>query len=90
MAGTNPRALLLLTDGLQNTAPMIEAVAPSLAGITVHAIGFGTESSLDGALLSALGMPRANRQLAGYTLHDTADRYMTIARKFVQPLQVSA
>lgn len=54
MAGTNPRALLLLTDGLQNTAPTIETVAPSLAGITVHAIGFGTESSLDGALLSAL------------------------------------
>jgi glycosyltransferase involved in cell wall biosynthesis len=42
------------------------------------------------ALLHALSMPRADRHLAGYTLHDTADRYMTIARKFVQPLRVSA
>jgi len=42
------------------------------------------------ALLAALSTPRANRQLAGYTLHDTADRYMTIARKFVRPLAVSA
>lgn len=52
--GINPRAILLLTDGLQNTPPMVAAVEPSLAGITLHAIGFGTESSLDGALLSAL------------------------------------
>lgn len=52
--GANPRAILLLTDGLQNTPPLVAAVEPSLAGITLHAIGFGTESSLDGALLSAL------------------------------------
>ena len=52
----------------------------------------GAEKMVPGrgrALLNALDTPRANRQLAGYTLHDTADRYMTIARKFVQ-LQVSA
>jgi glycosyltransferase involved in cell wall biosynthesis len=42
------------------------------------------------ALLGALDTPRADRQLAGYTLHDTADRYMSIARKFVQPMRVSA
>jgi hypothetical protein len=52
--GANPRAILLLTDGLQNTAPMIADVDPGLAGITVHAIGLGTESSLDGALLTSL------------------------------------
>lgn len=52
MAGTNPRALLLLTDGLQNTPPWISDV--SLDGIDVHAIGFGTASSLDGALLTDL------------------------------------
>jgi hypothetical protein len=52
--GTNPRALLLLTDGLQNTPPMVEMVRPALAGIELHAIGFGTEASLDGVLLSAL------------------------------------
>ena len=54
IAGTNPRAILLLTDGLQNTAPMIGTVEPSLGGIAVHAIGFGSESNLDGALLTSL------------------------------------
>jgi hypothetical protein len=54
LAGPNPRAVLLLTDGLQNRPPSIADIEPSLAGISVHAIGFGTESSLDGALLSAL------------------------------------
>ncbi|MGB8401752.1 vWA domain-containing protein, partial [Bradyrhizobium sp.] len=56
VAGTNPRAILLLTDGLENTAPIVANVeaAHTLDGITVHAIGFGTESSLDGALLTAL------------------------------------
>lgn len=55
-AGANPRAILLLTDGLENTPPMVSGVeaAHTLDGITAHAIGFGTESSLDGALLTAL------------------------------------
>ncbi|MFF0436562.1 trypsin-like peptidase domain-containing protein [Streptomyces sp. NPDC004327] len=52
--GTNPRSVLLLTDGLQNTPPMIADVEGSLAGIDVNAIGFGTETSLDGALLTRL------------------------------------
>lgn len=46
--------ILLLTDGLQNTAPMIGAIAPTLGSTTVHAIGFGSEASLDGALLNQL------------------------------------
>lgn len=52
--GANPRAILLLTDGLQNRPPTVGEVTDSLEGITVHAIGFGTESSLDGALLTTL------------------------------------
>jgi hypothetical protein len=50
--GANPRAILLLTDGMHNTPPAISTV--DLTGITLHAIGFGTESSLDGALLTSL------------------------------------
>jgi hypothetical protein len=53
-AGANPRAILLLTDGLQNRPPLVADIEASLSGITVHAIGFGSESSLDGALLNAL------------------------------------
>jgi hypothetical protein len=49
----NPRSILLLTDGLQNTKPMIADVT-GLDGIQIHAIGLGTESSLDGKLLTSL------------------------------------
>jgi hypothetical protein len=52
--GANPRAILLLTDGLQNTSPMIAEVDSSLGGITVHAIGLGSESNLNGDLLTQL------------------------------------
>lgn len=50
----NPRTILLLTDGLQNTPPMIADEQVALNGIAIEAIGFGTESSLDGALLTTL------------------------------------
>jgi len=49
---TNPRSILLLTDGMQNTPPMITATQPELAGIDVNIIGYGTEASLDGKLLT--------------------------------------
>jgi hypothetical protein len=51
-AGTNQRAILLMTDGLQNTPPMIADVEGGLGGTKVVAIGFGAESDLDSALLS--------------------------------------
>ena len=54
MPGANPRAILLLTDGLQNRPRSIAQVEPALAGIDVHAIGLGSDANLDGALLSAL------------------------------------
>jgi hypothetical protein len=52
--GTNPRAILLLTDGLQNTPPMVETVNPTLSGIEINVIGYGTEASLDGKLLTEI------------------------------------
>jgi len=54
MPGANPRAILLLTDGLQNRPRFIADVEPALTGIDVHAIGLGSDSNLDGALLSTL------------------------------------
>jgi Trypsin-like peptidase domain/von Willebrand factor type A domain len=51
-AGANQRAVLLMTDGLQNTPPMIESVEGALGSIRLVAIGFGAESDLDSALLS--------------------------------------
>lgn len=52
--GSNPKTILLLTDGLQNTPPMIDAAASDIGATTVHAIGLGTEANLDGAILSDL------------------------------------
>jgi hypothetical protein len=56
MPGANPRAILLLTDGLQNRPRSIAEVEPGLAGIDVHAIGLGSDSNLDTAILSALSL----------------------------------
>jgi hypothetical protein len=52
--GSNPRAILLLTDGMQNTPRWISDVDGALNGIDVHAIGFGTDANLDGAVLASL------------------------------------
>ncbi|CAN7207121.1 glycosyltransferase family 4 protein [Paraburkholderia terricola] len=81
-------------EALASGIPVVASRIPSFG----FASGFAGVSLVDTtdceaygrALLNALDMPRAKRQLAGYTLHDTADRYMTIARKFVHPLHVSA
>jgi hypothetical protein len=54
MPGANPRAILLLTDGLQNRPRSIAQVEPGLAGIDIHAIGLGSDANLDTAILSAL------------------------------------
>ncbi|HEX2076368.1 MAG TPA: trypsin-like peptidase domain-containing protein [Longimicrobium sp.] len=52
--GANPRAILLMTDGMQNTPPLIGDVDDELGSIDLHAVGFGTEANLNGPLLSAL------------------------------------
>jgi von Willebrand factor type A domain/Trypsin-like peptidase domain len=49
----NEPSILLLTDGLQNTPPLIADIT-GLGGIDISAIGFGAASSLDGALLTQL------------------------------------
>ena len=51
---SNRPTIMLLTDGMQNIPPMISAVNASLAGTDICAIGFGTESNLDGNLLTSL------------------------------------
>lgn len=46
------RAMLLLSDGLQNTAPMIEEIEGSLGATRLNVIGFGSDAEIDGPLLS--------------------------------------
>ena len=52
--GPNTPAILLLTDGLQNTPPMISDVEGELGDTRVCIVGFGTEGQLDGPLLTRL------------------------------------
>jgi hypothetical protein len=49
---TNQRAILLLTDGLQNTPPLVEDVEAQLGDTQLCVVGFGNEWNLDGALLN--------------------------------------
>jgi hypothetical protein len=50
----NLRNVLLFTDGLQNTPPMVNPTDTSPTDIFIDAIGYGTPASLDGAMLTAL------------------------------------
>jgi hypothetical protein len=52
--GSNGRAILVLTDGMENAAPFIGSVVRNLGDLSVHAIGFGSDANLDGAKLSSL------------------------------------
>ena len=65
--GANPRNILLLTDGLQNTPPMVADIEGMLGGISIDAIGYGTPANLDGALLSALAAAHGGRYAQGNT-----------------------
>jgi hypothetical protein len=51
---TNSRAILLMTDGLENSDPMIKIVEPNLTNSVLNIIGFGTDASLDGPRLTKL------------------------------------
>ncbi len=53
-SGVSRPTIMLLTDGLENTPPMIANVNAALAGTDLCAIGFGTESNLNGDLLTRL------------------------------------
>jgi hypothetical protein len=66
-AGTNPRNVLLLTDGLQNTPPLVNPTDSSPTNISIDVIGYGTPASLDGAMLTSLATVHRGQ----YVLADT-------------------
>jgi Trypsin-like peptidase domain/von Willebrand factor type A domain len=65
--GTNLRNVLLFTDGLQNTPPLVDPTDTSPTDIYIDVIGYGTPASLDGAMLTSL----ANVHGGQYVLADT-------------------
>jgi hypothetical protein len=50
----NDRAILLMTDGLQNTPPMVEEIEPSLGSTKLSVIGFGSDADIDAPLLNRI------------------------------------
>lgn len=51
-SGAHQRAMLLLTDGLQNTFPMLEEVEGGLGSTILNVIGLGSDADIDGPLLN--------------------------------------
>ena len=52
--GANQRAILLMTDGLQNTPPAIEEGESVLDNTQLFVVGFGSEGDLDGPRMTSL------------------------------------
>ena len=64
--GTNPRkAILLLTDGMENTAPTIASAAPGLGDTHVCSVGLGTPGTLDGEKLQQLSERQGGIYISG-------------------------
>jgi hypothetical protein len=53
-SGNNTPFVLLMTDGLENVAPLIGTVESQLGSTRLCTIGFGKESALNGPLLTTL------------------------------------
>ena len=66
-SGTNLRNVLLLTDGLQNTPPMVDPNNAAPTNIFIDVIGYGTPANLDGNMLTALAASHRGQ----YVLADT-------------------
>ena len=56
LPGSSPNlpAILLMTDGLENTPPLISSVEGSLGSTRLCIVGFGSEGSVDGPRLTSL------------------------------------
>lgn len=71
----NPQAILLMTDGMENTAPLIRNGQPpdsAFRDIEVHAVGFGTPANLDSSLLTTF----AAKHTGQYTGVETGVKLM--------------
>lgn len=53
-ASSNDRAILLMTDGLQNTPPFVAEIEASLGATKLNVVGFGDDADIDAPLLNNL------------------------------------
>ncbi len=68
LAGSsNPhKAVLLLTDGMENTAPLISSVAGALGDTHLCSVGFGSPGTIDGAKLRDLSERQGGVYINGF------------------------
>lgn len=55
-SGTRDEVILLLTDGMENTPPMIENIESGIGNRRLCIVGYGDESNLNGPLLARLAI----------------------------------
>lgn len=77
------QAIVVLTDGIENVAPMIATVAPSI-GASTYAIGLGMPSGISTTALDALAEGTGNYLLVTGTLND--DQRFRLSKFFLQIL----
>lgn len=77
------QAIVVLSDGIENVAPMIAAVAPGI-GASTYAIGLGLPSGISTAALDALAEGTGNYLLVTGALSD--DQRFRLSKFFLQIL----
>jgi hypothetical protein len=79
---TNPhKAILLLTDGVENTAPLISSVTGALGDTHLCSVGFGSPGTIDAAKLRDLSERQGGVYINGY---DPVVNNLLIKKFFVE------
>ena len=84
-AGFNHKAMVVFTDGLENTAPYIADVMGSINDRT-FAIGLGTVQQVSAGALTALANGTGGRLLLSGALSPSIDDYFRLSKFFMQVL----
>lgn len=80
------KAVLVLTDGNENTAPLVSSLPPGTVNQTTFAIGFGLPGQVSAPVLSQLSGNSGGYLLITGAMNSSAERF-TLAKYFIQILK---
>lgn len=80
------KALLILTDGNENTAPLVSSLPPGTVNQPTFAVGFGLPSQVSAPVLSQLSGNSGGYLLITGAMSTSAERFM-LAKYFIQILK---